>query len=148
MLREGSRVAMATKSGVYRRQRRRIRPVGSGASAIWQRRRQRVIVVAVGFTIALAWGLPHMIPGWNALAERAALRLFYGPRDFERDAHMAGEKVGEQSPRLNKNKLELIFDKYVKGLKTEPPEKPLRTISHNSFLSGQSKQASKEKTKP
>lgn len=112
-----------------------------------RRRRRRVLVLVVGCAIVLALSAPHLIAGWNAFAERAASRPFYAPRDFERDTYEAGQKLDEQKPRLTGKSVERIFNQYIKRLKIEAPDKPLRSISRNSFLAGQGKRAAKEKEK-
>ncbi len=128
---------MAINSDLPRRRRRRRRGhlVASGASAIWRRRR-RVLVLAVGCVIVLAWSAPHLIAGWNALAERVASRPFYAPRDFERDTYEAGQKLAKRTQGMSDTQLERTYDRYVvEGLKVDIPPEQL-SVGRSAFISG------------
>ena len=125
---------MATKSDTSRRRRRR-HLVPSGASAIWRRRRRRVLVLAVGCAIVLAGSAPYLIKGWSSLAERAAINLIYSPRDIERRAYEAGQKLAKRTKGMSDAQLERTYDRYVEGLKVDIPPKKL-SVGRIDFIRG------------
>ncbi len=131
---------MATKSDTSRRRRRRRRGhlVASGASAIWKRKRRRVLVLAVGCAIVLAWSAPYLIKGWSSLVEQGVLNLIYSPRDIERRAYEAGQKLAKRTQGMSNTQLERTFDRYVEGLKVDiSPE--LVAVGRSAFISGYKK---------
>ncbi len=93
------------------------------------------MVLAVGCTIVLAWSASYLIKGWNSLAERAAINLIYSPRDIERRAYEAGQKLAKRTKGMSDTQLERTYDRYVEGLKINiPPQQ--RAVGRNNFING------------
>ncbi len=96
------------------------------------------MVLAVGCTIVLAWSASYLIKGWNSLAERAAINLIYSPRDIERRAYEAGQKLAKRTKGMSDTQLERTYDRYVEELKVDiPPEKV--AVGRGAFISGYKK---------
>ncbi len=126
---------MAMKSDVLRRRHRRGRHAASRARARWWRRRRRVIGLAVGFVIILAWSAPYFIQGWNSLVEQGAFHLFFSARDIESNAYKGGQKLAKRTRGMSDTQLERTFDRYVEGLKIDIPPTQ-RAVGHKAFIRG------------
>ncbi|MDA2916300.1 hypothetical protein MYX64_05590 [Nitrospinae bacterium AH_259_B05_G02_I21] len=123
------------KSDVLRRRRRRGRHAASRARARWWRRRRRVIGLAMGFVIILAWSAPYFIQGWNSLVEQGTFHFFFSARDIESNAYKSGQRLAKRARGMSDTQLERTFDRYVEGLKVDiPPQQ--RAVDRKAFIRG------------
>jgi hypothetical protein len=96
------------------------------------------MVLAVGFGLVLALSVPYLIKGWESLAERAALNLIYSPRDIERRAYEAGQRLAKRTRGMSNTQLEQSFDRYIKAKKVDVPSQQL-SVGRSAFIRGYNK---------
>lgn len=73
-------------------------------------------MIIVCLTLVLAWALPAFIPHWLGLGNRPG----YRPRDFERHAWMAGQKLGREKEHLTNPQVRQNYERKIK--KVTPPD--------------------------
>ncbi|MDA2917461.1 hypothetical protein MYX64_11595 [Nitrospinae bacterium AH_259_B05_G02_I21] len=64
-----------------------------------RRKRRRALLVG-SLIVALAFCLSSLVTGWQWMSNIAAYRPGYDPKDFERTAFLAGQKLGAEKPNM------------------------------------------------
>jgi hypothetical protein len=80
-------------------------------------RRRRLMLwlatLVVGVGALIAWNLPTLVAGWHRTTLGEAR---YVPFDFERQAWLAGQRLGTEQPALSKSERQKIFEQELENL--------------------------------
>lgn len=95
------------------------------------RRRKRRRVALVGLlVVTFAFSMSSLINGWQWMSNGAAHRPDYAPRDFERTALLAGEKLGSENPDMTTLDVRKFNERE---LRKDNPQNVGEKLRSNSF---------------
>ncbi|MDA2916406.1 hypothetical protein MYX64_06150 [Nitrospinae bacterium AH_259_B05_G02_I21] len=97
--------------------------------SVWRRKRRRAMLV--GFLIvALAFSMSSLVTGWQWMSNRLAHRPDYAPRDFERTAFLAAQKLGAEKPNMTRPDVRKFYERQLEKGNSQNVKEILQT---NSF---------------
>lgn len=103
------------------------------------RHRKRRRALLVGFLIvALAFSMSSLVTGWQRVSNRLGSRPDYAPRDFERRAFLAGQKLGAEKPNMTRADVRKFYGKQLEKDNVRNVEEMLRT-NYFAFEAGYNK---------
>jgi hypothetical protein len=80
-----------------------------------KRRRAGVLITSLLSIILLAWLVPRLVSAYWHISSRSALSYnHYQPRDFERQAYLAGQRLGSEAPDLPPPMAHQLYSKDLK----------------------------------